>query len=266
MVDGRSLRVDLRIPADAGPFPLVVWIHGGGWLRGNKRLTPNHPALRQLDRNYAVASIEYRLSGEATFPAQLHDCKAAIRWLRANAARYRLDPERIAVWGSSAGAHLAALLGTTGGDPAFEDASMGNPGVSSRVQAVIDWYGPTDFLRMGANHDKPDSPESRLLGCPIQSCPDRAAQANPITHVTPDDPPFFIQHGSADRTVPINQSELLHHALRSAGVPVTYVPLQGVGHKLSHFARNENLRRVEAFLDRVIGSQRIPPAMPSAQE
>lgn len=256
-VDGKPLQLDLRIPADAGPHPIIVWIHGGGWRKGNKSLRPNHPALRQTGRGYAVVAINYRLSQEALFPAQIHDCKAAIRWLRGNAGKYNLDPGRIAVWGSSAGGHLAALLGTTGDNTELEDLSMGNSDASSSVQAVVDWYGPTDFLKMGGKHNKPLSPESLLLGCPIKTCPERVAQANPINYVTENDPPFFIQHGTADRAVPINQSELLYEALVSAGVQATYLPLKGIGHGLSQFQKTDNLKLVEEFLDQTIGPKRV---------
>jgi len=255
-VGNKPLQLDLRIPDGAGPHPLIVWIHGGGWMRGNKSIGANHHALRQLDRGYAVASINYRLSREAIFPAQIHDCKAAIRWLRGNAGKYQLDPERIAVWGSSAGGHLAALLGTTAGVTELEDFSMGNAGISSRVQAVVDWFGPTDFLAMGGNHNKPLSPESLLVGCPIETCPERVAKTNPINYVTETDPPFFIQHGTADRKVPVNQSELLYKALTNAGVPAHYSPLQGVGHSLSRFQQTDNLLLVEKFIDQVIGEKR----------
>jgi len=255
-IDGRPLQLDLRIPEGTGPHPLIVWIHGGGWMKGNKSIEPNHPALRQLDRGYAVASINYRLGQETMFPAQIHDFKAAIRWLRGNAGKYGLDPERIAVWGPSAGGHLAALLGTTGGITELEDFSMGSAGISSRVQAVVDWFGPTDFLAMGGKHNKPTSPESLLLGCPIETCPERVAIANPINYVTESDPPFFIQHGTADRKVPVNQSELLYEALKNAGVEAVYLPLQGVGHSMSRFQEDENLVLIEEFLDRVIGKKR----------
>jgi acetyl esterase/lipase len=186
------------------------------------------------------------------FPAQIHDCKAAIRWLRGNAKTYRLDPSRFVVWGSSAGGHLSALLGTSGEVTELEDLSMGYPEMSSRVQGVVDWYGPTDFLTMGGKHNRQTSPESLLMGCPIQDCPDQVAKANPINYISADDPPFFIQHGTVDKAVPFNQSEMLYTALRDAKVPATFVPLEGVGHSDPRFSHTNNVALIEAFIDRIL--------------
>jgi acetyl esterase/lipase len=245
----RPLRLDLYLPAGTPPFPVVVWVHGGGWQSGDKRLTPTHPALRQRGRGYAVASVEYRLSGEAVFPAQIQDCKAALRWLRANSATYGLDPGRVAAWGSSAGGHLVALLGTSSGVPALADPAQGHASQPDAVQAVVDWYGPTDFLQMPGNHHATTSPESRLLGCDIDDCPDRVALASPLAYVDPSDPPFLIQHGSQDGTVDPNQSALLHAALLAAGVPSTHVVIEGAGHGGPEFTTAANLALVEDFLD-----------------
>jgi arylsulfatase A-like enzyme/dienelactone hydrolase len=223
-------RLDLYVPANATNLPLIVWVHGGAWLGGSKERPPALPFLKD---GYAVASINYRLSQHATFPAQLEDCKAAIRWLRANAGKYGIDPDRIGVWGSSAGGHLVALLGCTGDVVDFDKG--GNLDVSSRVQAVCDFFGPSDFLQMSKmpsdiDHDAPDSPEAKLIGGAVHENKDKAAQANPITYVSRDDPPFLILHGDQDRTVPINQSELLHDALRKAGVDSTFHVVKGAGH------------------------------------
>jgi acetyl esterase/lipase len=188
-----------------------------------------------LAQGYAVASINYRLSQHAKFPAQIEDCKAAVRWLRAHAAEYRLDAKQIAAWGASAGGHLAAMLGTTGDVKEFDVG--GNLDQSSRVQAVVDYFGPTDFLQMdahrlpnGMTHDPANSPESLLIGGAIQENKDKTARANPITYVTSDDPPFLICHGDADQLVPHHQSELLDAALRKAGVTVTFYSVPGAGH------------------------------------
>jgi acetyl esterase/lipase len=233
-VDGKQLTLDLFLPGNVTPkdrLPVVVWIHGGAWRFGDKE---NCPALPLVTRGFAVVSINYRLTTEAIFPAQIHDCKAAIRWLRANAGRFPISYDRIGVWGSSAGGHLVALLGTSGAVKELE-GGPDNLEHSSRVQAVCDFFGPTDFLRMDdipgeMRHLDPDSPESALLGGPLLENREKAAQANPITYVSADDPPFLIMHGDQDRTVPPNQSELLHEALKKAGVNVRYEVVKGAGH------------------------------------
>lgn len=260
-----SQRLDLYLPAGEGPFPLVVWVHGGAWLMGSKQLGPDAVQRRVLDRGFALASIEYRLSDEAVFPAQIHDVKAAIRFLRANRERFRLDADRIAGWGDSAGGHLVALLGTSAGVTALE-GSLGNAGVSSRIQAVVDWYGPTDFLRMDEQagriecgdratpHTAPDSPESLLVGGLITERPDRVRAADPTTYVDGAEPPFLIQHGTADCVVPYPQSVLLRDALHTAGAgDVELDLLEGAGHGGPAFAAQRNMARVLDFLDRHLG-------------
>lgn len=250
--------LDLYLPAGAGPFPLVVVIHGGGFMMGDKSGVDGVDAL--LAQGYAVASINYRLSGEAKFPAQIQDVKTAVRWLRAHAEEYHLDPQKFGAWGASAGGNLAALLGTSCGDPALEGAGLGNAEQSSCVQAVVDWYGPTDFLQMDqqfsgtscpADHDDASSPESQLIGAPIQSKPDLAKAANPITYVTPQAPPFFIQHGTADCNVPPQQSQILYDALQAAigADKVSLTFLEGAGHGGSQFTDLANLQRVTDFLN-----------------
>jgi acetyl esterase/lipase len=226
-------KLDLYVPQQADhPLPLIIWIHGGAWLEGSK---DEYAPLEYLAERYAVASINYRLSQHAIFPAQIEDCKAAVRWLRANAQKYNLDPQRFAAWGASAGGHLAAMLGVTGDVTDFEIGE--NLGVSSRVQAVVDYFGPTDFLQMdthrtldGVPHDEAHSPESLLVGGWIRENPGRVARANPLTYVTARAAPFLIVHGDHDPLVPHHQSELLEAALQKAGVPVTFYTVQGGGH------------------------------------
>jgi len=171
-------RLDLYLPEKAeGRLPLVVWIHGGGWQGGNKE---NCPAVPFATRGYAVASINYRLSQHAVFPAQIEDCKAAIRWLRANAAKYHFDADHIGVWGESAGGHLVALLGTTGGVKDLE-GSGGNLDQSSRVQCVVDWFGPTDFVGWDPNFNKAVYPMiAHLLGGLVQENKEKARKASPL--------------------------------------------------------------------------------------
>jgi acetyl esterase/lipase len=253
----RTLLLNLYLP-DPGtpPYPVIMWVHGGAWRTGSKE---NSRFLRMVDHSYAVASIEYRLSQEAIFPAQIHDCKAAVRWLRANAVQYKLDPSHIGAAGGSAGGHLVALLGTTVGVPELE-GSFGHLDHPSHVQAVCDWYGPSDFLHMndepGAmDHDAADSPESQLIGAPIQEHPDLVARANPITYITPERtaqiPPFLIMHGSQDNVVIPKQSELLHQALQDVGAKSTLVLLEDLGHGFAgeHGRWDEIWEHVDTFFD-----------------
>jgi acetyl esterase/lipase len=226
-INGRALTLDLYCPQKASsPLPVILWIHGGGWGKGRKE--QHSPAISLLNDGYAVASIEYRLSGEAPFPAQIEDCKAAVRWLRANAAKYNLDADRIGAWGHSAGGHLSALLGTSGGVQELE-GNGDNMSYSSRVQAVCDVSGPADLLRL--YHDASDAstgtrPKARsyidaLLGGPADQNKTKAMAASPITYVSKDDPPFLIIHGKKDSSVPPTQGELLAAALKAAGVETT---------------------------------------------
>ena len=224
---------DAVAPAGAARMPVVLFVHGGGWSAGNKRSAL--PLLVPLaERGYFCASIDYRLSKVALFPAAVHDVKTAVRFLRAKADEYHLDPDRIAVWGNSAGGHLAALVGTSGGVKDLE----GNgdwPEFSSRVQAVCDWFGPTDLNAI----DPAVRRDHRLakaiqdfLGGPIDAKRELARVASPITYVTSDDPPFLIMHGDLDAVVPLAQSEKLRDVLRRAGVRVELEIVKGAGHSL----------------------------------
>lgn len=269
----QDLLLDLLVPPGAtSPTPLVIWIHGGGWRTGSRAPIPARVA-DLCAQGYAVASLDYRFSSVAVWPAQIQDVKGAVRWLRANAAAYNLDPGRFGAWGESAGAHLASILGTSGGVASItvgnitldlEGTVGGNAGVSSRVQAVVDWYGATDFLQMHfypttMNHDSATSDESRLLGGPIQDHPERSATANPITYVTPDDPPFLVMHGTLDKTNPFNQSELLVDALDASGVPAVFIPVQNGGHGGSPFNTSSSLLTIYTFFDRTLRGP-TPPA------
>lgn len=224
----KSLLLDLYYPKTAdGPVPVVVWVHGGGWKNGSK---DRCPASWLVEHEYAVASINYRLIDEAQWPAQIDDCRAAIRWLRTNAEGFQLDPDRIAAWGGSAGGHLVALLGTLDA-PSDEIAS-------SRVQAVCDWHGPTDLLTMPPNvlgngrtlEDIANSNGARLLGKPVRDVPELAKQASALYHVSADDPPFLIMHGENDPAVPIDQSRRLHAQLEAAQVASTFHIVPDAGH------------------------------------
>ena len=250
--------LDIYLPEQASdkPLPLMIWIHGGAWMAGSQA---NPPVLFLLSKGFAVASIQYRFSSQARWPAQAYDCKAAIRFLRANAGTYNVDPNRFAVGGDSAGGHLAAFVGASG-DAKEMEGELGSPGVSSRVQAVVDWFGPTDLTlmaqqsspRSALQHNAPNSPESRLVGGPIQENKELAKTANPLTYIDKDDPPFLIMHGDNDQTVPLGQSEILADALKKAGVDVTFKVLPGAGHEDRQFHNAENLKLMEDFLARVL--------------
>ena len=214
----KDLKLDLYLPPSEKPTPLVIWVHGGAWRKGDKDY-PRH-AIVLLEKKIAVASISYRLSQEAIFPAQIIDYKAAVRWLRANGRKYNLDLQNFGAWGSSAGGHLVALMGTSGNIDQWDVGE--NLEFASEIQAVCNWYGPTDFLRMDDHpgtmvHLHPESPESQLIGKDIRLAPEKVAAANPITYITPDDPPLLIMHGKWDSTVIHQQSILLHEAFKKIG-------------------------------------------------
>jgi len=255
-------KLDIYLPnSGTGPFPVIVSIHGGAFKGGDKNGAELASALKGLDSGYAVVSLNYRLSGEAIWPAQINDVKAAVRFIRANAAKYRLNPDRIAAWGGSAGGHLAALLGTSGGVEELQDDSLGNAGVSDRVQAVVDMFGPINFLTMdeqftkagvaGQVHNTAESPESALMGKALTLVPDLVKQANPETYIDANDPPFFIQHGTADVLIPSQQSVDFAAALRKVlgTKKVSIELLAGAGHAGAAFFTDANIAKVMAFLD-----------------
>lgn len=243
-IGSESLTLDLYLPKSDRPLPLIVWIHGGGWYGGDKSYCP---AVRQVARGYAVASINYRLSESARFPAQIEDCKSAVRWLRANAERYNLDPTRIAVWGNSAGGHLAMLLGTTGGVSELEGHGR-NESYSSRVNAVVNWYGPAD-LTLPFNDAEAKGAVQSLLGCDASDCSDRARAASPVSYITGDDAPVLTLLGTNDRLVAIEQGQTLYDRYNAAGLSATFKQLPGAGHGGPEFVTVEQQRLVDFFLD-----------------
>jgi len=220
-------RLDLYLPEKtSGLLPLVVWIHGGGWDSNSKDNC--RPALPLPTRGYALASVNYRLTDSGPFPIQIADCRAAVRWLRAHAGRYQINPERIGAWGPSAGGHLVALLGTAADEKKW-DTLGGDTGISTRLQAVCDYYGPTDFLA-AIKAGITDSSDAKLLGGPPGERLDVAKQASPVNYVSRDDPPFLIVQGDQDRIVPLEQSRLLHDKLKQAGVEATLVVVRNGKH------------------------------------
>jgi acetyl esterase/lipase len=259
-------KLDIYLPDKGeGPFPVIVSIHGGAFMGCDKSDAQVMPMLEGLKRGYAVVAINYRLSGEATFPALVHDAKAAVRWIRAHAHQYGFDPKRIAAWGGSAGGYLASMLGVSAGIPELEDLSLGNPTQPSNVQVAVVWFAPTDFLRMDEQlaasgfpppddqrHTGANSPESLLLGRTITEIPDLVKTANPETYVRPNAPPFFLQHGTHDVVVPFQQSVQLAAKLRRAigDDQVTLQLLGGAGHADPRFEAPDNVERVLDFLDK----------------
>ena len=238
----RFLKLDVTLPKGAGPYPLVIFIHGGAWLAGDPTVT--NPVYRKLDfinkllyAGYAVSRISYRFSSEGVFPMQLHDCKAAVRFLRAHAAYFNVDANRFAAMGDSAGGHLASLVGLTGNRADLE-GEVGKAKASSAVQAVVNWFGPAELLTMQSHRidqnwssvDDPKSPESRLIGGAVQDYPTAAIAASPVKYVHENAPPMLIQHGTADRLVPYQQSVALTAALKKAGADVTLSTIEGADH------------------------------------
>jgi acetyl esterase/lipase len=233
-VGERVLHAEIARPKDppAQPMPAVLWIHGGGWSGGSHK---GNQAMALAAKGYFTASIEYRLSGEAKWPAQIEDCKLGVRWLRANAAKYNVDPDKIGCWGSSAGGHLVICLGVMD-DPKFEGTG-GYPGVSSRVQAVVDFFGPSDMTEgsegiQGAKEGVDAQAPLGLFGAHFAEKPALWMDGSPIVYVKAGNPPFLIVHGDNDKTVPHAQSEKLLAALQKVGVPAELITVKGGDHGL----------------------------------
>ncbi|MCA9038788.1 MAG: alpha/beta hydrolase [Planctomycetaceae bacterium] len=248
-VDGHSLQLDLYLPEGVEQPPLVVWIHGGGWRKGTRK----NPRIEWITQDgYALASISYRLTDKAIFPAQIHDCKGAIRWLRANAEKYGYNADKIVIAGSSAGGMLVALLGVSADVKELEGDVGGNLDQSSRVQGIVDYFGAHDFiLRSKTQPAKTSSPEGSvylLLGGPVEEKLELAKQASAVTHVTQDDPPLLILHGSEDTTVLPAQAHRLESVYQEAGLPVELMMLEGLGHGGNGFNAPEIEQKVREFI------------------
>lgn len=255
-------KLDIYLPDEGdGPFPVILFIHGGGFAIGDKGDIHVLAFLKGLERGYALVSVNYRLSGEATFPAGLRDIKAAIRWIRANSGEYHLDGNRIAACGGSSGGNYAAMVCVTDHVAEFDDLSLGNPEYPCNVQVAVDWFGPTDFLKMDeqlfengfglSHHGEADSPESRYLGAKLSDVPLQVELANPMTYIHEQMPPILIQHGRLDTMVPVQQSMIFVEKL-SKYVPMDrfeFDIIEGAGHGDPLFETEENMARVFSFLD-----------------
>lgn len=256
----RPLRLDLYVPAQARDdrrLPLVIFLHGGGWLSGHTRHAgafENWPEVLAgiAARGYIVASVDYRLSSEARFPAQVHDIRAAIRWLKSKGARWHIDGERVLLWGTSAGAQVAALAATACGEPGELVPPAGwSAAVPDCVQGLVAWYGVFDIPAI-ANLSLPGAtaaelePVRRYLGCEPAACPELAKSASPITHVTGDTPPTLLIHGDRDHVVPVSQSHAFDAALRRHEVPSELHVFAGIDHS---FIGEDAARTREASLE-----------------
>jgi len=245
--------VDIYVPPTPGPHPLILYIHGGGWMGGHTRhsgaLADFPKVLASLAaEGFVVASLEYRLSGEARYPAALQDSNAALRFLRGHAAQYKIDPKRVGVWGGSAGGHLTALTAVTCGNTTLDPASAQD----GCVQAAVTWYGVFDFAGMSATPDG-NSAGKRLLGCEAACTPAQIASVSPVTYIDAKDPPFLLIHGNEDKVVPVAQSHLGEAALRKAGVPVEAIYIPDVDHSFigatPQATRDATLKAVNATFD-----------------
>ncbi|OGO82312.1 MAG: alpha/beta hydrolase [Clostridiales bacterium GWD2_32_19] len=257
-------KMDIFLPNEGkGPFPVIILIHGGFYKTGDKKDERDY-MIEILNRGYAAASINYRLIDEATFPAQIYDVKAAIRYVRANASKYNINSNKIATWGTSAGGHLSALAGTSGDVPELDNLELGNANQSTKIQAAVDWFGPINFLTMddqfresgvdGQVHNVATSSESLLIGKQINLAKDLVQKANPETYITADDPPIYIQHGTNDIIVPIQQSmEFSNNLVKYIGSnKLVYESLKGASHGDPAFRRKENVDRILDFIDKYL--------------
>ncbi|MGZ7446091.1 alpha/beta hydrolase fold domain-containing protein [Paenibacillus sp. TH7-28] len=225
-------------------YPLIIYLHGCGWGWSEQDIFEFIPQLTEFAKSgFVVASVQYRLSSEAIFPAQLEDVRDAIHFLKSNAANYNIDPHKVGLWGDSSGAHLALLAGLE---------ALGDEGGPCNVQAVVDWFGPTELLSMSKypsvfDHDSPHSPESKLVGGALQENKARARAASPMEYVRSDAPPILIMHGDADDVVPFEQSVEFFKALRQAGNDATMYRIKGAGH--DGFTQRQTMDVVKAFFD-----------------
>ena len=249
-VDGHTLKLDLYLPKNRVKSPLVVYVHGGAWRAGSRE---GLPLLGLLNHGWAIASVDYRLSGDAKFPAQIHDIKAAIRFLRAKESAYGYDAKSIAIAGSSAGGHLAALVGVSNGHEALEGDIGDHSDVNSSVQAIVSFYGASNLSTI-LSQSTPHGLSIRvpaldlLLGGSPEAEPELAQLASPVVHVDAKDPPLLLLHGDQDPQMPINQSHELEGAYKKAGAPVRFEVVHGGAHGGEHFYTSDQLEGVSAFL------------------
>jgi acetyl esterase/lipase len=270
--DEKPVRLDVYLPEDAKEAtPLIIWVHGGGWQAGSKT---SCPALPWVKDGFAVASVEYRFTDRAPFPAQIQDCKAAVRFLRAHAAEYNLDPKRFGAWGASAGGHLVAMLGTTCGNAECEGGALGNAECSSGVQCVCDWFGPTDFLSYNSTQAEVSPMLIKLFGGKLSEKQEVAKLASPALHIKKpaegkmcELPPFLIVQGDKDPLVPDQQSRLLAEKIKEAGGEQQLVIVEGAGHGFTGEQLRTEFQRARDFFRKQlkVGAAAAAPVEPAAK-
>ena len=251
---GVELKLDLYRPNSEEPVPTVIYLHGGGWARGDRTMDAETRLVPVATHGIAVVSVDYRLAPDFVYPAPIHDVKAAVRWVRAHGAQYGLHTEKIGLWGVSAGGMLAALAGLTPNNAALEGTLGDQAGVSSTVQAVVNWFGPTDFVSTATRTPF----EARILPPPVETrlfgpqTPEQTAiiarEASPLTHVSAAAPPFLTMHGDRDRFVSIRDAQAFHDAMARVGAASTLVTIAGAGHEDPVFDSAPNLAITAAFL------------------
>ncbi|MBN2634424.1 MAG: alpha/beta hydrolase [Bacteroidales bacterium] len=250
--DNQSHLLDIIYPFyGRPPFKTIVLFHGGGWTSGDKQSASLAPLLQATTQGYAVVSVNYRLAGEVAWPGPLHDAKAAIRFLRANSDKYRIDTEKIVVWGLSSGAHLATMLAATNDSPGFEDLSMGNPGMSSSVQGVVSWYGVSDITTLS---DEGTKVVNRFMGFDVRSGDNRSSEASPAGLITKKFPPILLVHGSDDQIIPYGQSvEMQKKINETTGSDIAELKIiEGAGHDDPDIKTTENMADNLNFVDRIL--------------
>ncbi|MBS4172908.1 alpha/beta hydrolase [Bacillus sp. FJAT-49736] len=243
----RELKLDMIKPISDQRFPVIIYVHGGGWMAGDKRNVGGKWNASFAQYGFVCVNINFRLSGEAIFPAPLLDVKAAIRWVKEHADQYNMDENKIGIWGHSSGGHLSTLAALSADHAEF---LMGDEKVSDKVNAVASLAGPVDLLSMGTWHDNPNSLESKFLGGSVQEQKDLAQKANPINYIRENVPPFLIVHGDNDKICPVQQSRMLHNELHNS----SYLEIKGADHDFIAGTLNmdEILKLVLSFFNKTL--------------
>ncbi|MBI1902205.1 MAG: alpha/beta hydrolase [Planctomycetia bacterium] len=241
-----ELKLDIARPKEGGPFPAVVWIHGGAWRGGNRSVY--RPAIKEMaKKGYVAVTVSYRFCPKNTFPAQIEDVKCAVRWLRANAKQHLVDPDHIGATGASAGGHLALMLGVMGSEDGLEGEG-GHPDKSSKVQAVVNWFGPTELTKPFPPNIQPLLTD--FLGGRVEDKMDAAKKGSPITYLSKDDGPILTLHGDKDNIVPYEQATLLVEGCKRAKIDHSLVTVEGAGHGWGDEKLTQSLNQTTEFFDK----------------